>query len=83
MALVRALVSARVEKCPVAALRNSVRSTYSRRFWGLLSVAAVKGITQSIEGFVEADESGAFRVKPTMEEVLAGAEDVPDVSRLA
>ena len=31
----------------------------------------------------EADESGAFRVKPTMEEVLAGAEDVPDVSRLA
>ena len=57
--------------------------SYSRRFWGLLSVAAVKGITQSIEGFVEADESGAFRVKPTMEEVLAGAEDVPDVSRLA
>ena len=42
-----------------------------------------EGITQSIEGFVEADESGAFCVKPTMEEVLAGTEDVPDVSRLA
>ena len=55
----------------------------SRRFWGLLSVAAMKGITQSLEGFADADDVGMFRVVPTTEEMLAGMVDVPEVSRLA
>ena len=83
VALVRALVACRVQRCPVAALRNSVRAMCSRRFWGLLSVAAMKGITQSLEGFADADDFGMFRVVPTTEEMLAGMVDVPEVSRLA
>ena len=55
----------------------------SRRFWELLSVAAMKGITQSLEGFADADDVGMFRVVPTTEEMLAGMVDVPEVSRLA
>ena len=46
-------------------------------------MAAMKGITQSLEGFADADDFGAFRVEPTMEEMLAGVVDVPEVSRVA
>ena len=65
------------------ALRKSIKLLYTRRFWQLLSVAAMKGITASVEGLGEIDDSGAFLQMPHFEEVLAGADLPPEVSRLA
>ena len=49
----------------------------------LLSVAAMKGITASVEGLGEIEDSGAFLQMPHFEEVLAGVDLPPEVSRLA
>ena len=65
------------------ALRKSVKLLYTRRFWSLLSVAALKGITASVEGLGEIDDSGSFLQMPHFEEVLAGMDIPPEVSRLA
>ena len=46
-------------------------------------MAALKGITASVEGIGEIDDSGAFLQMPHFEEVLAGADLPPEVSRLA
>ena len=43
----------------------------------------VKGITASVEGLGEIDDSGTFLQMPHFEEVLAGADIAPEVSRLA
>ena len=65
------------------ALRKSMKLAYTRRFWSLLSVAALKGITASVEGIGEIDDSGSFLQMPHFEEVLAGLDIPPEVSRLA
>ena len=81
--LVRALVAHRSERAP-RMLRKSTQAAISRRFWSLLSVAAIKGIAQSLEPFVgEADYSGAIWVTPSHEEIFAGFEDAPEISRMA
>ena len=82
IALVRALVAHKSEQAPPA-LRASAKQVWARRFWGLLSVAAMKGITQSLEGFTEVDDSGAFSVQPSPEELLAGVDVPPAESRVA
>ena len=56
---------------------------YNRRFWALLSVAAMKGIFASIEGVGEIDDSGPLVRAPCLEELLAGLDVPPEVSRLA
>ena len=65
------------------ALQKSMKLAYTKRFWSLLSVAAMKGITASVEGLGEIDDSGTFLQMPHFEEVLAGADIAPEVSRLA
>ena len=80
--LVGALTTYKSEQYP-RALRKSIKLMYTRRFWQLLSVAAMKGITASVEGIGEVDDSGAFLQMPHFEEVLAGVDIAPEVSRLA
>ena len=46
-------------------------------------IAKKKGITASVEGLGEIDDSGTFLQMPHFEEVLAGADIAPEVSRLA
>ena len=62
-----------------------MKLAYTKRFWSLLSVAAIKSITASVtvEGLGEIDDSGTFLQMPHFEEVLAGADIAPEVSRLA
>ena len=43
----------------------------------------MKGIAASVEGIGEVDDSGAFLQMPHFEEVLAGVDIAPEVSRLA
>ena len=79
---VGALTTHKSEQYP-RALRKSMKLAYTRRFWSLLSVAALKGITASVEGIGEIDDSGSFLQMPHFEEVLAGLDIPPEVSRLA
>ena len=79
---VRALTTHKSEQY-TRALRKSMKLAYTRRFWSLLSVAALKGITASVEGIGEIDDSGSFLQMPHFEEVLAGLDIPPEVSRLA
>ena len=60
-----------------------MKLAYTKRFWSLLSVAAMNGITASVEGLGEIDDSGTFLQMPHFEEVLAGADIAPEVNRLA
>ena len=80
--LVGALTTYKSEQCS-RALQKSTKLLYTRRFWQLLSVAAMKGITASVEGLGEIEDSGAFLQMPHFEEVLAGVDLPPEVSRLA
>ena len=80
--LVRALATHKSEQFS-RALQKSMKLAYTKRFWSLLSVAAIKGITASVEGLGEIDDSGTFLQMPHFEEVLAGADIAPEVSRLA
>ena len=43
----------------------------------------MKGIAASVKGIGEIDESGSFLQMPHFEEVLAGLDIPPEVSRLA
>ena len=79
--LVGALTTYKSEQCS-RALQKSTKLLYTRRFWQLLSVAALKGITASLEGLGEIEDSGAFLQMPHFEEVLAGVDLPPEVSRL-
>ena len=80
--LVRALAKHRSEGAP-RMLQKLTHAALLRRFWCLLSVAVVKGIAQSCEAFLEADDYGSFLVTPSHEELFAGVELAPDVSRMA
>ena len=80
--LVGALTTYKSEQCS-RALQKSTKLLYTRRFWQLLSVAAMKGITASLEGLGKIENSGAFLQMPHFEEVLAGVDLPPEVSRLA
>ena len=81
--LVRALATHKSEQFS-RALQKFMKLAYTKRFWSLLSVAAmIKGITASVEGLGEIDDSGIFLQMPHFEEVLAGADIAPEVSRLA
>ena len=82
VALVRALANARSTQYPPA-LQKSIKLVVTKRFWGLLSVAALKGIASSVEGIGEISDTGAFQIMPQFEELLAGCEVPPEVSRLA
>ena len=67
------------------ALRKSMKLAYTKRFWGIvrLSVAALKGIAASLEGVGEIDDTGTLLRETSLEELLAGTEVPPEVSRLA
>ena len=60
-----------------------MKLAYTKRFWSLLSVATIKRVTASVESLGEIDDSGTFLQMPHFEEVLAGADIAPEVSRLA
>ena len=82
--LVRALAKHRSEGAP-RMLRKMTRAALIRRFWSLLSVAVVKGIAQSCEAFLEAEESdsGSFLIMPSHAELFSGLDIAPEVSRMA
>ena len=62
------------------ALRQSMRSILSRRYWGILSVATQRAVAQCVAPELDPNAAAVFPL-PDLEVLLAGSE-APDVSRL-
>eukprot|EP00973_Karenia_brevis_P059314 8257394-Karenia_brevis.AAC.1 len=78
--LVRQLVNYKVQSQP-AALQGSMRLWYSRRWWGILSVAIQRAVTFNLAPSLGPQELEF--PSPTLEHLVASTIVPPDVSRVA